>query len=281
MNWIEVRRLPLDQNLSALSRFLQARGLHHRITEERGEQVVAVQDPAAVEPLGRMIDEFLGGGIELPEEAPVATTARSDTIQPWETPMTLLFIILSVIGCLVVETAAGREWLPWFTFQSFSRYEFVPISEGIFAGEIWRLVTPAFLHFGFFHLLFNSLWLWDLGRRLEFGLGRWHYVAFVLGTAAASNVSQYMWSGSAMFGGMSGVVFALVGFIWVRQRFDKHPLYAVPKAIIGFMLVWLVVCMTGLVDYFIGGSVANAAHVGGLVAGMLWAYVVTPRNRTR
>lgn len=281
MNWIEVRRLPLDQNLAALSRFLHSRGLQHRITEERGEQVVAVQDPAAVEPLGRMIDEFLGGGIELPEEAPVVNAARSDTVQPWETPMTLLFIILSVIGCLVVETAAGREWLPWFTFQSFNRYEIVPISEGIFAGEIWRLVTPAFLHFGFFHLLFNSLWLWDLGRRLEFGLGRWHYVAFVLGTAVASNVTQYLWSGSAMFGGMSGVVFALVGFIWVRQRFDKHPLYAVPKAIIGFMLVWLVVCMTGLVDYFIGVSVANAAHVGGLVAGMLWAFVVTPRNRMR
>lgn len=280
MNWIEVQRLPLDQNLSALSRFLLSRGLPHRITEERGEQVVYVQDPSAVEPLRRMIAEFLSGSIELPAEAPAAVP-QSDTLQPWDTPITLLFIVCSVIGCLVVETDIGRQWLSWFTFQSFGRYEFIPVSEGILAGEIWRLVTPAFLHFGFFHLLFNSLWLWDLGRRLELGLGRWHYVAFVLGTAAASNVSQYLWSGPAMFGGMSGVVFALVGFVAVRQRYDQHPLYAVPKAIIGFMLVWLVVCMTGLVDYFIGGSVANAAHVGGLVAGILWAYCVMPRNRMR
>src|SRR5690606_25800074 len=125
----------------------------------------------------------------------------------------------------------------------------------------WRLLTPAFLHFGFFHLLFNSLWMWDLGRRLELGLGWKHYLLFVLCSAVTANLTQYMWGGSALFGGMSGVVYALVGFIWLRQRFDASPVFAVPKSIIAFMLVWLVLCMTGVVDYFIAGSVANAAHV--------------------
>lgn len=278
MNWIEVIRLPISQDLSGLSRFLQARGLVHRISEDRGEQVVAVQDPDAVAPLSRLIDDYLRGEVELPE-SPAPVAARRDTLSPLETPVTLVFIVLSLLGCLLVETRIGQPWLSLFTFQSFGRYGFEPLSQGIFAGEVWRLVTPAFIHFGFFHLLFNSLWLWDLGRRLELGLGRGHYIIFVLGTAMASNVSQYWWSGPAMFGGMSGVVFALVGFIWIRQRYDHHPLWAVPKAIIGFMLFWLVLCMTGLVDYFIGGSVANAAHLGGLIAGMLWGWFSVRRGR--
>jgi len=272
LSWIDVTRLPLDQDLSALSRYLNERGLVHRISESRGEQVVAVQDPEAVEPLQRLIEEFLRGDVVLPGPHPAAQERHSNTLSPWMTPVTLVLIALSVVGCLLVEMEAGRRWLPWFTFQGFGRYEFVPISEGILAGEIWRLVTPAFLHFGFFHLLFNSLWMWDLGRRLELGLGRWHYLAFVLVTAAAANISQYWWTGSAMFGGMSGVVFALVGFVWIRQRYDANPIYAVPRALIAFMLVWMLLCMTGLIDYFIGGSVANAAHLGGLIAGMVWAF---------
>src|SRR5690606_1187518 len=93
----------------------------------------------------------------------------------------------------------------------------------------------------------------------------------VLVTAVAANVAQFWWGGPALFGGMSGVVYALVGFIWLRQYFDSSPVFAVPKSIIAFMLVWLVLCMTGVVDYFIAGSVANAVHVGGLVAGMIWS----------
>lgn len=72
-----------------------------------------------------------------------------------------------------------------------------------------------------------------------------------------------------MFGGMSGVVYALVGFIWIRHKIAPHPLFAVAPGIIGFMLFWLVFCMTGIVDVFIDGSVANAAHLGGLISGML------------
>jgi GlpG protein len=121
--------------------------------------------------------------------------------------------------------------------------------------------------------------MWDLGRRMGFFLGRWHFLLFFIITGVSANVAQYLWSGDSRFGGMSGVVYALVGFIAVRQRMAPHPLVAVPLALIGFMLLWLVLCMSGVVDYFIAGSVGNAAHLGGLVAGAFYALLTNKLYR--
>ena len=68
LNWIAVRHLPLDQDLSELTRFLEHRGLPFRVSEEDGQQVVAVQDPQLVEPLGQLVDGFLRGEVQLPAE---------------------------------------------------------------------------------------------------------------------------------------------------------------------------------------------------------------------
>lgn len=277
MNWIAVKYFPLEQDLSALSNHLRERGLQHRITEENGQQCLAVLDAAVVPALQEFLDQYSQGQVDLHSvitTAPAAASGAPTLIeQAVEVPIVICLIILSAIGALLIEAAAGNAWLHYFTFQDFTGTTYIPLSDSLARGEIWRLVTPAFLHFGIFHMLFNSLWMWDLGRRLEFFLGRWHFLLFFALTAVASNVAQYFWSGSANFGGMSGVVYALVGFIAVRQRLAPHPLVAVPPALIGFMLFWLVLCMTGAVDYFISGSVANAAHVGGLVAGCVYAFL--------
>lgn len=277
MNWIAVKYFPFEQDLSALSNHLRERGLQHRIAEENGQQCLAVLDPDVVPALQEFLDQYAQGQVDLHSAniitSPTELAAPTLIEQAAQAPVVIGLIVLSVIGALLIETTAGKAWLHYFTFQDFIGSTYIPLGDSLAHGEIWRLLTPAFLHFGIFHVLFNSLWMWDLGRRLEFFLGRWHFLLFFAITAVASNVAQYLWSGSANFGGMSGVVYALVGFIAVRQRLDPHPLLAVPTALIGFMLFWLVLCMTGVVDYFISGSVANAAHVGGLVAGCIYALV--------
>jgi len=266
-----------------LSSYLRERGLQHRITEENGQQCLAVVDAAVIPALQEFIDQYAQGQVEL---HPAATTNTQPVhnepsliAQAAQVPVVICLIILSGLGALLIESNLAKSWIHYFTFQDFSGNTYIPLSESLARGEIWRLLTPAFLHFGIFHVLFNSLWMWDLGRRLEFFLGRWHFLLFFVITAVASNVAQYFWSGSSNFGGMSGVVYALVGFIAVRQRLAPHPLVAVAPALIGFMLIWLVLCMTGAVDYFISGSVANAAHVGGLVAGV--AYALATKNLYR
>src|SRR5262249_60151130 len=86
---------------------------------------------------------------------------------------------------------------------------------------------------------------------------------FVLIPAVSSNVAQFEYSGTPLFGGMSGVVYGLFGYIWMKSRFDPSAgLYMDPRNSI-IMIVWLFLCMTGAV-----GHIANAAHVAGVIVGI-------------
>ena len=140
---------------------------------------------------------------------------------------------------------------------------------GLASSDYWRFVTPIFLHFGLVHLIFNCLWLSMLGSRIEQMSSSLHLLLLVLVTGVVSNVVQFVWSGSPYFGGMSGVVYALLGYIWIKDKVVPDPQLQLPAGIIGFMLGWLVVCMTGILDLLLGVGVANGAHLGGLIIGML------------
>lgn len=276
MNWLPVKYFPLEKDLSDLTNYLHQRGLVHRITEDDGQQLLAVVDEQVIASLQAFLNDYEQGLVQF--DSTSSSLSQAFTVQEphliegiKRTPVAAALILLSVIGTLLTQTEWGNQWLPFFMFLAFDGKNFLSLSETLASGEIWRLLTPVFIHFGLFHVLFNSLWMWDFGRRLEQLLGLRHFVLFFVLTGVASNMVQFLWSGSVIFGGMSGVVYALVGFIAVRQRIAPHPLVAVPPMLIGFMLVWLVLCMTGIVDYFISGSIANAAHIGGLIAGVLYA----------
>jgi len=144
---------------------------------------------------------------------------------------------------------------------------------GIATNEWWRLVSPIFIHFGLMHFIFNALWLSMLGARIEQHSGAQHLLLIVAVSAIASNVGQFMWSGSIAFGGMSGVIYALLGYLWIRNGLAPSPMLHLPKELIGFMVAWLVICMTGILDFLLGIGVANAAHLVGLISGMVLGLV--------
>jgi len=135
----------------------------------------------------------------------------------------------------------------------------------VFAGELWRLFTPMFLHFGVIHLIFNLMWLYQLGCMIEARLSSGYLAALVAVTELGSSLAQYHFSGSPAFGGMSGVVYGLAGFAWIRGKFDRASgVYLDPQSVT-ILLVWLVICYTGLI-----GRIANTAHLVGLVVGVVW-----------
>lgn len=129
-------------------------------------------------------------------------------------------------------------------------------------GEFWRLLTPIFIHFGLIHILFNTMWLYQLGSMIESRQSSLQLLLLVVVTGIISNVAQYV-VGGPQFGGMSGVVYALAGYIWIRGKYDRASGLFLPQQSVTILLVWLAVCFTGMV-----GSVANFAHLGGLVSGM-------------
>lgn len=131
-------------------------------------------------------------------------------------------------------------------------------------GEIWRLFTPAFVHFGVAHLVLNMLALINLGGPLEQVQGSWFYLGFTAAVALCSDLAQYLVSGSPTFGGMSGVIFGLFGFLWLRAWVDQNYVLRLQRNGIVTTLLWFAFCFTGVMH------IANTAHAVGLGIGAVW-----------
>jgi len=135
-------------------------------------------------------------------------------------------------------------------------------------GEIWRLLTPIFIHDGPIHLLFNMLWLADLGSLIERKQRSFTLLFLVLLIGVLSNLGQYYASGPG-FGGMSGVVYGLLGYVWIRGKLQPTSGYLIAPQTMLMMVIWFFVCLFGMVK-----DVANAAHGVGLAVGVLWGYLM-------
>jgi GlpG protein len=145
-------------------------------------------------------------------------------------------------------------------------FDFFMIDEvKIMHGEVWRIFTPVLLHMSFFHILFNMLWFKDLGYALEFSFGKNFLIKFIFITALISNLFQFLTHGPS-FGGMSGVLYGMLGFIWVHKKLTPNFEYALPKTDIYLMIFWFFLCLSGVLE-----MIANMAHAGGIVCGILIA----------
>ena len=138
-------------------------------------------------------------------------------------------------------------------------------------GQVWRLVTPIFLHFGWMHIIFNLYWLYFLGGGMEGRLGTGQFLLFILAAAILSNLGQYLLSGPN-FGGMSGVNYGLFGYLWIRGNRDPNFGLQLDQGTITMLLIWFAICFTGLV-----GNVANTAHTLGLVVGVGGGWLASQR----
>lgn len=138
--------------------------------------------------------------------------------------------------------------------------------------EWWRLLGPAFIHFSALHIIFNLLWWGMLGAKIERTLGMSMLFIVFLVSATISNAAQALFSDPVqgnffLFGGLSGVVYAVMGFVWWLGWLRPSWGLSLPNSIVGFMLVWLVL---GYAD-ILWVSMANAAHTAGLISGCLLA----------
>lgn len=136
--------------------------------------------------------------------------------------------------------------------------------------EPWRLVTPAFIHFGWIHPLFNSLALFILGTQIEHKRGTVKYVTMIIVLAILSNLAQAYAMDDALridpdsaFGGMSGVVYGFIGYAWMKTKYEPRFGIHLSSAFIAYAMFWFVLCFMSPL------AIANAAHTVGLVAGLV------------
>lgn len=150
-----------------------------------------------------------------------------------------------------------------------------PLFIQIRKGEIWRLITPCVLHQDLLHILFNMLWLWYLGRPIEQRIGPFRTLLLSVVAGVGANTIQYFMSGP-FFIGYSGIVTALAGFIWMRERKAPWEGYPLNRATILFLLffigaIFVIQVVAFLIQIFsthnFAPNIANTAHIVGALIG--------------
>ena len=173
-------------------------------------------------------------------------------------PVTLL--VMALCTCLYVLQLIGLN-----LYASLSFHQDVSQLSG---WQIWRFVTPAFLHFSALHLIFNLMWWWYLAGLLERQLGSSKLLTLLLVGAVIPNLLEFLLSGPD-FGGLSAVVNTLVGYCWIVGRMKPEGEVKLQDGIFIFMVVWLAIGFSGL----LGNNLANAAHLSGLAIGLLHGWL--------
>lgn len=286
-----VSDIEIDVDLSRFSQWLNSQNIQHRIVEERGvqalyleheqvkEQVVLALSRYLEEPsIHEQLDNWVDVNAARLEESRTRRNENSLYVRATPKQAPVIFCLIAV--CLLVaflsdfgQTASLIRTL--LILEPFNMSADLSSASGrwhalvgtLASGEIWRVITPDFIHFNFMHITFNLLMLWVLGGQLEIEKGSISFLALVLFVSLISNVAQLLES-HYLFGGMSGVVYGLVGYCWLWRYYQPKIFF--PDALLKFSLAWLLLGYTPLTEWLGLGKMANAAHLYGLLAGLLW-----------
>lgn len=272
---IKVLTVPIDVNLHPLSVYWwQEKNINHKIVEQAGQQVIMLENTSQRADVERDYRAYMKGDLAISlEKKDRPSSLRSIAQELNRSPYTLLLVILSCIGFLLVEFQLNY-WVDLFRIQLIDNSQLsqslnlssrISPAEFLDHGQYWRLVTPIFLHFGWVHLVFNMLWLWELGRRLERQFGAVHLLSVVFFIAVLSNLYQAASTPYAFFGGMSGVIYGLLGYCGVFNLINPHKAFSLPPSVYILMLLSLVFGWLGLFEFL--ARMANTAHLSGLLWG--------------
>lgn len=264
-----VVKASLNENLQDFSRYLWRQSVPHRIVREGDHQYLLVGSEEDALQVSQAYRDYLAGTQDLPSiTRKDSNAALGFKRQLLSAPVTTVLLVLSICGYLLVAFNPDFSIVQYFTFYKLElpRGAIVP---GFPSGEYWRLITPIFLHFSVLHITFNALWLWVLGHRIERIQGSARMIGLVMTMALGSDIAQSSFAAVSVFGGMSGVIYGLLGYGWMWSLLCPRRSVGIQPAVIVFMLVWLVFCIFGGARLLGEGAVANAAHVGGLVMGLI------------
>lgn len=298
-----VGKLPSEQQAREFVAYLTNQQIHAVVEHAQDEYYVWVEDEDRLEEANEALKKFLENPediqVKVPEDPISLTKPRYIKVKKLGgAPLTKLLIGLCIFLFLFSYTqkplppfqmTALGQWLifelptefPFFNgfyhlILSPQGYLGEPVFTQILDGQVWRLITPIFMHADFLHILFNMMWLWVLGRQVEERLGLSKYLILTLIAAIISNTAQYLMSGP-FFIGYSGVVCALAGYIWIRQKVAPWEGYPIPRSTMIFLFIFIVgmvgVQIVSFIFTYTGiaklpNLIANTAHIAGGITGI-------------
>lgn len=292
---VKVSEVNIDIDLSLFSRWLHSQRVLHRISEENGVQVIWVEDPQLENSIKSALDRYLHDQ-DFKEQLDTYSAQVKFALRPVnslmprpkpaEAPVIFAFIGVAVLMAILTGFGEGGPILrammivdPIGLDVSTTSSKVSLLMATLSDFQWWRLVSPDFLHFSEMHLIFNMLMFWFLGGQIESRQGKSRLLALFLVCSIVPNIAQYLEAGP-LFGGMSGVVYGLVGYSWYWCRVRPGEL-VFPPALMGISVVWLVIGYTPLTEALLIGRMANSAHLFGLLMGIFYAYVVLSLNSAK
>ncbi len=151
------------------------------------------------------------------------------------------------------------------------------VDHRVWQGQVWRLLGSTLLHADIFHLAFNLGWLAVFGSRVEEAFGSLLTALWLAVFAVGSQAAEYALASGAV--GLSGVVYGLLGFLWVLAKRDARFADAVNSQTTQLFILWFFFCLA--LSYAGVWPVANVAHAAGAGFGALAGLVMAPPSGYR
>lgn len=174
---------------------------------------------------------------------------------------TQAFLAVNLAVFIVMEAVGSTSDID--TIVAFGAKSNAAINEG----QVWRLLTPVFIHIGYIHLAFNCYALWIVGQQVERLYGSARFVVFYAAMGIAGVLGSYFYNPGAVSAGASGAIFGLFGVLLVfgvrnRRSVPGWLARAIGRGVLPVIVLNLLIGLAIPV-------VDNGAHVAGLVSGMI------------
>jgi rhomboid protease GluP len=244
-----------------------------RTTDDSGKEVargcvLSMKSKDEAETLARLLPDTITPDVErlMAETTAFQALLRSATRFAFLTPVLMaaniaVFVFMVVKGVNPIEPTI-EQLLVWGA-------NFGPLT---LSGQYWRLLSCAFIHIGIVHLALNMWVLYSIGSLVERLFGNVHFILVYLATGLLASMTSLVWNPETVSAGASGAIFGVYGALAAalfKQRGEIPPLIlrSIRSSTVGFVAY-------NVIYGFMNPGIDNAAHVGGLVSGLIVGFVV-------
>lgn len=256
----------LKADLRTLTSQLWANGVTHRVVEQNDQQILILANINDAPKAQQWVEQFQLGELEM-AETPVIKTSYNFFALVHKTPVTLIGAIIFIL--MFVFQQFSNYWHDWlmlgeFVWPNLRNDPQVLLELGFW--PVWRL---SLLHFSVMHLIFNLVWWWVIGQKIEQKDGQVALLVLIVVSGYMGNLAQWWLTGPA-FGGASGITMAMLGWVGWRQLQRKID-YDLPSLLLPLMAGWMLFSIFSEYLFAIDSQTGHGAHIIGLASGLILA----------